>query len=69
MLFCASLTELLVDIPDESFRASSWAEGSRPHLARLVSLDLFARSGFSDDNPAGDTPGLPVDRATAEALD
>jgi hypothetical protein len=51
--FLLSLVELLVDMPDETFRASSSALISAPYLARLLTLDLFARSAFTEDSATG----------------
>ncbi len=51
--FLLSLVELLVDMPDETFRASSSVLNSAPYLARLLTLDLFARSAFSEDSATG----------------
>ncbi len=51
--FPISLVELLVDMPDETFRASSSALNSAPYLARLLTLDLFARSAFTEESATG----------------
>jgi hypothetical protein len=73
--FPISLVELLVDMPDETFRASSSALNSAPYLARLLTLDLFARSAFTGDSAtgrrvsnisAGQEKGLCVIRPQAE---
>jgi hypothetical protein len=51
--FPISLVELLVDMPDETFSASSSALNSAPYLARLLTLDLFARGAFTEDSATG----------------
>ena len=51
-----SLVELLVDMPEDSFTASSTATNSRPDLARMINMAMLARHGLhlQEDSPAGE---------------
>ena len=38
-----------MDVPDQSFTASSSLDGSSPELARLVDFSIFARSYIQNE--------------------
>ena len=41
------MNELLIDVHDDAFSASSSDAGSQPFSARMLDLSIFARNGFS----------------------
>ena len=43
------MIDLLIDVHDDSFSASTSAIGSQPFAARMFDLSIFARNGFLDE--------------------
>ena len=48
------MDNLLIDVYDDAFSASSSADGSEPFAAKMFDMSIFARKGFSvPDEPYG----------------
>ena len=43
------MIDLLTDVHDDAFSASSSAHGSQPFAARMFDLSIFARNGFLEE--------------------